>query len=443
MYIHTWRTSVCINFFSLDPNGISLINALHTHIYIYIIMRSRRAYAAMETITEADLIPPHKRSLHDYKQLWHHGSIKTRIWALYKNDKAEYIAAYRPKVKPDFFSEQEYGMKVFQTCERRIMNQHWDSAGQAALLKSIDMLKTRPTTLLSSKDCVLDSDLTDLPVLISIDVEGNNWDRRQGMRELGIATLDLRESCQGKYCRPIIYSTNYILNSSASRRKFLFNSSSQRIAGSDTAKVRDVISSNLFIPDPLTKGATYRRVILIGHGVATETRSLEELGLPLDAFPTVVGIVDTCTFATRVTKQHLSLEQLIDVVGIPLHRHVDFGGAVHLHCAGNDANYTLRALLALLEIEARSSGSALGLEALGRIAREDIPKAAPGLDERSESSSDEGLTGTFFDEHCDFKCTYVYDLRRHCAELIVELVTSNSILLNIDLHIELDLSGIC
>lgn len=192
-------------------------------------------------------------------------------------------------------------MKVSRSCERKIMNQHWDSAGPAALLKSVDMLKTRPTTLLSSKDCALDSEFTDLPVLISMDVEGDNWDG-QVMSELGIATLDLREFCQGKYCRPIIHSLNYILNSNASRRKFLFNSSSHPIDGSDTAKVRDVISSNLLIPDPLTKGATYRRVILVAHGVATETQCLEELGLPVDALPTVVGIVDTCIFATRVSE---------------------------------------------------------------------------------------------------------------------------------------------
>jgi hypothetical protein len=129
----------------------------------------------MKTITEADLIPPHKISLHDYKQVWHRGSIRKEIWPLYKNDKAVYIAAYRGVNKTDFFSEQEYGMKVFRTCERRIMNQHWDSAGQAALLKSVDMLKTRPTTLLSSKDGALDSELTDLPVIISMDVEDNNW----------------------------------------------------------------------------------------------------------------------------------------------------------------------------------------------------------------------------------------------------------------------------
>ena len=188
--------------------------------------RRRQADAPrMKTITEADLIPPHKISLHDYKQLWHHGSIRKRIWALYKNDKAECIAAYLG-VKPDFFSEQEYGMKVFRTCERRIMNQHWDSVGQATLLKFVDMLKNRQTTLVS-KDGILDAELTNLPVLISMDVEGNNWDH-QDIRELGIATLDLREFCQEKYRRPIIQSTNYILNSSASRRKFLFNSSSQR-----------------------------------------------------------------------------------------------------------------------------------------------------------------------------------------------------------------------
>lgn len=262
------------------------------------------------------------------------------------------------------------------------------------------MLKNR--TLLSSEDAPLDSNIVDLPVLISMDVEGNNWDRQQGMREVGIATLDLRELCQDSHCRPIIHSNNHILNSSASRRKFLFDCSSQRIDGSGMAQVRDVISSNLSIPDPLAKGATYRRVILVGHGVATKTRSLEELGLPLDTFPAVVGIVDTCVFATRVTKQHLSLEQLIDVVGIPLHRNADFGGAVHLHSAGKNANYTLRALLALLEIKTRDSDSGLALKVLGRIAREDIPKAAPGLDERSESSSDEGLARTFFDEHCDF-----------------------------------------
>lgn len=352
----------------------------------------------MKAITEADLVPPHKISLHDYKQLWHHGSMKKRIRALYRNDKAEYIAAYRG-VKPDFFSEQEYGMKVFRTCERRIKNQHWASVGEAALLKSVEMLRTRSTTLLPSKDGALNSELVELPVLISMDIEGNNWDR-QGLRELGIATLDLREFWQKEYCRPAIQSTNYILSSSASRRKFLFDSS-QRIDASDMAKVRDVVSRNLSIHDPLTKGATYRRVILMGHGVATEIRCLEELGLPLDAFPSFIGIVDTCIFATRVTEQHLSLEQLIDVVGIPLHRNVEFGVAIHLHCAGNDANYTLRALLALLEIQSRDSDSALALEVLGRIAREGIPNAAPGLDEKSESSGDEGLAGTFFDEHCE------------------------------------------
>lgn len=103
-----------------------------------------------------------------------------------------------------------------------------------------------------------------------------------------------------------------------------------------------------------------------------------------------------------MTKQHLSLEQLIDVVGIPLHRNADFGGAAHLHSAGKDANYTLRALLALLEIKTRGSDSGLALEVLARIAREDMPKAAPGLDEKSDSSSDEGLARAFFDEHCDF-----------------------------------------
>lgn len=259
---------MCIHLYSLDPTGDSPIRlCISTMPH-----RNRQANPPkLKTITEADLVPPHKISHHDYKQLRYHGSMRDRIWALYKNDKAEYIAACR-EVKPDFFSEQEYGMKVFRTCERMIMNQYWDSSGQAALLKSVDMLKNR--TLLSSEDAALDSNIVDLPVLISMDVEGDNWDRQQGMREVGIATLDLRELCQESHCRPIIHSNNHILNSSASRRKFLFDCSSQRIDGSGMAQVRDVISSNLSIPDPLAKGATYRRVILVDHGVATETRSL-------------------------------------------------------------------------------------------------------------------------------------------------------------------------
>lgn len=109
----------------------------------------------------------------------------------------------------------------------------------------------------------------------------------------------------------------------------------------------------------------------------------------------MVGTVDTCLFASRVREQRFSLEQVTDAVGIPLHRSA-FGGADHLHCAGNDANYSLRDLLALLEME-----SPIALEALGRIAREDIPMAAPSSVERPESN-DVGLAGTFLDEHCEY-----------------------------------------
>lgn len=206
---------MCIYSYSLDSKEIPSIRALHIH---HVPSKSSSRCVEDEDHHWSRSNTPHKISLRDYKQLWHHGSIRKRIWALYKNDKTEYIAAYRG-IHPDFFNEQEYGMKVFRSCERRIMNQRWDSAGQAALLKSVDMLKN--STLLSWKDGTLDSELTNLPVSISMDVEDNNWDRQQGMRELGIATLGLRESCKEKYCRPTIHSTNYILNSSASRRKFL------------------------------------------------------------------------------------------------------------------------------------------------------------------------------------------------------------------------------
>lgn len=353
----------------------------------------------MKVITEEDLIPPHKIPLYQYRNLWFRGPMRKRLRALYKKSHAAYIAAYQP-AKPDFCSEQEYGMKVFRTCVRTIMNNHWGMAGQAALLKSVNTLKTRSSTSDPSKvDGTLDLDFTELPVLISMDVEGQASDPSHPS-ELGIATLDLRELCGQKAGWPVIHSTNYILSRHPSRRKFLFDSS-QRIDGQDTAKLRDVISNHLSIPDPLTQEATYRPVILVGHGVAQEILCLEELSLPLDALPTVVGTVDTNHFASKVISQRLSLERLIDFVGIPLHRSA-YGGADYLHCAGNDANYTLRALLALLEIKSRDSEDAPALEALGRLARENIPVAAPGLEERWENIGDVGLAGTFFDEDSNF-----------------------------------------
>ena len=96
---------MCIYLCSLDLNGTPSVKTLHIHT-----MKSGRRRQAdalkMKTITEADLIPPYKVSLHDYKQLWHRGSIRKTIRALYENDKAAYLAAYQA-VKSDFFSEQE------------------------------------------------------------------------------------------------------------------------------------------------------------------------------------------------------------------------------------------------------------------------------------------------------------------------------------------------
>lgn len=63
----------------------------------------------------------------------------------------------------------------------------------------------------------------------------------------------------------------------------------------------------------------------------------------------------------------------------------------------NDANYALRALLALLEMD---SGTAL--KVVGRVAREGVPVAAPGLvDERAAGDDNMGLSGTCWGEHCE------------------------------------------
>lgn len=79
-----------------------------------------------------------------------------------------------------------------------------------------------------------------------------------------------------------------------------------------------------------------RKVILVGHGLKNDTDYLKSLGFSLAAYTNVTHKMDTQTLAGGSKKTQIGLERLILALGIE---------PENLHNAGNDAAYTLQALL--------------------------------------------------------------------------------------------------
>lgn len=81
-----------------------------------------------------------------------------------------------------------------------------------------------------------------------------------------------------------------------------------------------------------------RIVVIVGHGILNELQALQALGFEFERPPS--GTLDTSRVANEVLECFGgSLGDLLSMLGCPFNR---------LHVAGNDANFTLRALLLLV-----------------------------------------------------------------------------------------------
>jgi len=107
-----------------------------------------------------------------------------------------------------------------------------------------------------------------------------------------------------------------------------------------------------------------RKVVLVGHGVMSDVSALKALGFQ---FPTrLLALLDTAQVAKEISNCWSgSLGDLLRELGCPHSK---------LHCAGNDANYTLKALLLLAakRLE-RQSGNRNTVNMLRRIGRQELP----------------------------------------------------------------------
>lgn len=168
-------------------------------------------------------------------------------------------------------------------------------------------------------------------VLIAIDFENINTIKSgfslKDNCQVGLAILDTREIYRVSPSRLIVThnmatgSPSYLMKAS---RKFIFGETIT-IRPSDMAgRIQSLIPPA-------------RNVAFVGHGILSDLQALQALDFP---FPeSLSAVLDTSKIANEVFSFWAgSLGDLLLSLGCPFNR---------LHCAGNDANFTLRALLLL------------------------------------------------------------------------------------------------
>lgn len=180
-------------------------------------------------------------------------------------------------------------------------------------------------------------------VFIAIDFEYSHFSAKTGrirLREVGISTLDTR-AIRYKEPEKIISSQHY--RTVTDTKEFLF--------GTSIDITQDELVSllkHLLIPED-NSGKQPRQLILVGHGFSFEIQVLRGLGINLALAPVVENILDTHYLGIEVFGQDFSLSSLTRQLGLE---------GSHFHNAGNDANFSLRAMLLLAAhdlLEAESS----------------------------------------------------------------------------------------
>jgi hypothetical protein len=81
-----------------------------------------------------------------------------------------------------------------------------------------------------------------------------------------------------------------------------------------------------------------RDIVLVGHGFSGDLDALSSLEFDLET--SIIGILDTANITYELEMDHSTLGRLLGELECPK-------SSARLHNAGNDANFTLRALILL------------------------------------------------------------------------------------------------
>ncbi|KAK3718718.1 hypothetical protein LTR37_004937 [Vermiconidia calcicola] len=267
-----------------------------------------------------------------YRQGWYRGPEWRRIRAEYNNDQDAYLNAYRARPEDLDYSRDIFltsGMKCFTAWQARLTGQlrresYWNN-GQKALQALTSALRAGQPP---SKDYVF----------VAINFEGTAGPRE--VTELGVSSFDTKQMFDDAHQtvqRLSIHDEHFRLARRRSR-KFMFGNTTRITPDMLPEVLRGIFA---FYQDKCPDG-----VIIVGHGLwDTEIREMDRYGVTIESLPAVVGTIDTA--------YHYQL--CSDERGGPCGRLSDLLSAYHipcrpesLHCAGNDAHYTLRLVLALM-----------------------------------------------------------------------------------------------
>ncbi|KAH6705342.1 hypothetical protein BKA61DRAFT_434096, partial [Leptodontidium sp. MPI-SDFR-AT-0119] len=169
---------------------------------------------------------------------------------------------------------------------------------------------------------------------IAIDFEYSHYSPKTGhirLREVGISMLDTRDLChQSNSLKDIISTQHY--RTATDTKTFLFGKSIDISQDELVLILKRLLCLEGESPKPI------RDLILVGHGLGFEIKVLKGLGLDLNLAPSVIEMFDTEFLGYEVFGKTFkcSLSNVVKKTGIS-------GG--FFHNAGNDANFSLRAML--------------------------------------------------------------------------------------------------
>ncbi|KAK4890559.1 hypothetical protein LTR27_010721 [Elasticomyces elasticus] len=326
----------------------------------------------------------------EWKTLWHTcgGPTRDNLWTKYSHNRRAYNAAYF-REETTINSNLERGMAAFAHWEMKMTRQSRSQEQYSAVVTAARAF----VEALAAGEMRANADF----VFVSIDFEGG-LQNRAGITEFGVAKLDTRDivcnALDAYSSASTISGHNYLLAKCRKQRCMFGNTT--RI---DKPQLAATIKAELNIPDGSgVQLEAQRRIVLVGHGLHNERLILETHGVKLGDLPAVIGILDTSQYGMGG-----SLETLLDCLSLPLPRNRN-GRADSLHCAGNDAHYTLRALLALLYLQHEGSVRSAGdVEILDQLARAPLPlrmawNKIEVEDEEEDLNYDSFVDSGFFEE---------------------------------------------
>ncbi|GIZ39641.1 hypothetical protein CKM354_000301600 [Cercospora kikuchii] len=190
-------------------------------------------------------------------------------------------------------------------------------------------------------------------MLVAIDCEAFEMDQSK-VTEVGISTIDttsvraLQPQSYGQ-SYPLIASSHYRIKEHGHLRNRRYSKGNPKNFQHGKTAWVSIEEAREVLRAMLEDAEGTREVVLVGHALQNDLAYLRRLGIDALAIPNVVLQLDTQRIATP-KKLSPGLGKLLTALGIP---------ADNLHNAGNDAHFTLRAVLEIARKEFNNPGSVL------------------------------------------------------------------------------------